>query len=212
MPPAFYAMVPATVRYDRELSPNAILLYMEISAAMDRDGVARQKSKYYMEIFRTSRELVMKWLKELKDKGHIQTFTEDGAFGISFERVTPVPVPVPEPKMKLTVTEEDKLVIQWVIDEYHRICTKMPKVRAITDARRKAIRVRFAEAGKSKAAFTEVFTKAMASSFLLCLNPGQKWKADFDFLISPGGFAKTLEGKYDDSKSAGRTAPDDDEL
>lgn len=211
---ANYAVVPASVRYDRRLSPNAILLYMEISAIMHKDGVAWEKSDHYVEIFQTSRSLILKWLNELKVNGHVFTFIKDGNYGISF---TPpaepvIPVEAPKPKPKLPEPEEERLTIQWVVDEYHRICTSFAKVRTVTDARRKAIKARWIECGKKRECFTEVFTKAQGSKFLRADIPGQKWKADFDFLTSPSGFAKTLEGKYTDGKKQDSTEDDGGEL
>lgn len=206
--PANFAIVPAVVRYDKRLSPNAILLYMEIVAAMDATGITVQPAKYYMEIFGVTGDLVKKWLKELKDCGHVFNAYPDkpGLTLIAPEKFVPVVEP---PKPKLTESEEEKLVTKWVVDEYHRICTSFPKVRALTDARKKSIRARFAEIGKKNETFTELFTKAQASKFLRGEKSGVKWKASFDFLMSPAGFVKTLEGKYADDQNNTR-APDDE--
>lgn len=210
MTPAFYGVVPATVRYDRNLSPNAILLYIEIGAVMGKDGVARELSAHYMEVFNTSRALILKWLNELKAAGHVYTLDNNGKLALTFTRPEDVK-PVEPPKPKLPEPEEDKITVRWVLDEYHRICTGFPKVRVVTDARRKAIKARFAESGKQLKIFTELFTKAQASKFLRGKNPGQKWKADLDFLTSPNGFSRTLEGKYDGSTGT-EAPPDSDEL
>lgn len=39
--PAYWAVIPASVRYDRELPPNAKLLYGEVTALSDKLGYGR---------------------------------------------------------------------------------------------------------------------------------------------------------------------------
>ena len=79
---------------------------------------------------------------------------------------------------------------------YNEICgDKLPKFVRLTDKRRKAIAARWKEE-KGLEAFREVFTKAANSDFLKGKND-RGWVADIDFLMKPDGFAKTIEGKYD---------------
>ena len=69
-----------------------------------------------------------------------------------------------------------------------------PAVVRFTDKRQAALRARIKEHGLE--AWGMVLRKAYGSSF--CTGITSHWAADFDFLTSPDGFLKTLEGKYDD--------------
>lgn len=77
-----------------------------------------------------------------------------------------------------------------------------PLVEKFTKERRAKLRSRLKENGID--AWRTVLAKASASSHCLGDNKRQ-WTASFDFLVSPSGFIKTLEGNYDDrTPAAGR--------
>ena len=129
------------------------------------------------------------------------------------KRTVPVPVPVtvfeeeeeeeaaaaadgePPPAAPAISENQKKPNSQIVVDLYHSICKSFPKVRAISEIRKKAIKARFAS-GYTLDDFREVFTKAESSAYLKGANE-RNWSADFDWLIKDANMAKTLEGKYD---------------
>ena len=83
-------------------------------------------------------------------------------------------------------------------DLYNNRCPSFPKCTALSDARKKAIKARFAS-GRTIDDFEELFKKAEASSFLKGAN-GHNWRASFDWLIKDANMAKVLDGNYDDTK------------
>lgn len=88
----------------------------------------------------------------------------------------------------------DNISYQQIVDMYHAICISFPKIRSVTDARKKAIKTRL---GKYPIeTFKELFEKAEASSFLKGDEGG--WKASFDWLIKEANMIKVLEGNYTD--------------
>jgi predicted phage replisome organizer len=91
----------------------------------------------------------------------------------------------------------ENIPYQKIIDDYNSTCSGLPKVRSLTDGRRKAIRARWNEHGE--AAFSDLFAAAAASSFLNGKND-RNWLADFDWLMKEANFAKVLEGKYRDKE------------
>jgi uncharacterized phage protein (TIGR02220 family) len=107
-----------------------------------------------------------------------------------------------EDKDKEEEKEEDKekkISYQKVVDLYNQTCLSYPKIRALSDARKKTIKARFSN-GYTTEDFKEVFTKAENSSFLKG-NNNRKWSATFDWLIKDSNFAKVLDGNYDDKKT-----------
>lgn len=75
----------------------------------------------------------------------------------------------------------------------------------MSDARRKAIKARFAS-GYTLEDFRQLFTKAEASSFMRGAN-SRNWRATFDWLLKDANMAKVLDGNYDDHQTAVQPMP-----
>ena len=69
--PGFYAIIPAFVRYDKELKPNAKLLYGEITALCNQNGYCYASNNYFAELYGVDKMTVSKWIKQLIDKGYL---------------------------------------------------------------------------------------------------------------------------------------------
>ena len=69
--PAFWAILPARVRYDPELRPNAKLLYAEITAMADATGYCWASNAYLAELFAISPRTVRELVQSLECKGYI---------------------------------------------------------------------------------------------------------------------------------------------
>ena len=82
---------------------------------------------------------------------------------------------------------------------FNEICVSFPSVKALSDARKKAIKARLNTYTVDD--FRTLFQKAEASSFLKGSND-RNWSATFDWLIKDANMAKVLDGNYDDSKKA----------
>ena len=69
---AYYAIIPANVRYDKDLVPNAKLLYGEITALCNEKGYCWATNQYFAELYNVSDRTIKKWISQLTDKGYIQ--------------------------------------------------------------------------------------------------------------------------------------------
>lgn len=70
--PNYYAIIPANVRYDKDICPNAKLLYGEITALCNQTGICWAKNEYFSSIYGVSKTSISKWISQLVDKGYIR--------------------------------------------------------------------------------------------------------------------------------------------
>lgn len=69
--PNYYAIIPADVRYDRNLKDKAKLLYGEIVALSNKDGYCYASNKYFSDLYGISTTTVSLLIKDLIDKNYI---------------------------------------------------------------------------------------------------------------------------------------------
>ncbi len=49
--PNFFAIIPSGVRYDKDLTPNAKLLYAEITSLLSMGGECYASNRYFSELY-----------------------------------------------------------------------------------------------------------------------------------------------------------------
>jgi len=69
--PNYYAIIPADVRYSKKLTPNAKLLYAEITALCNMNGKCTASTKYFATLYNVSKTSIQNWLKILDDNNFI---------------------------------------------------------------------------------------------------------------------------------------------
>jgi hypothetical protein len=69
--PAYYAIIPANVRYDKRLKANAKLLYGEITALAHKEGYCWATDSYFAQLYEVGRNTVNLWIQSLKRCGYI---------------------------------------------------------------------------------------------------------------------------------------------
>lgn len=85
-------------------------------------------------------------------------------------------------------------------DAYNSICTSLPEVKSLSDARKKAIKARLNTYSIEE--LLEAFRKAESSDFLKGKN-NRNWIANFDWILKDSNIAKILDGNYDKEFSQG---------
>lgn len=67
----YYAIIPANVRYDKDLSQGAKLLYGEITALSNEKGYCWAGNSYFAELYGKGKSTIARWIQQLEDKGYI---------------------------------------------------------------------------------------------------------------------------------------------
>lgn len=95
---------------------------------------------------------------------------------------------------------------QDIADLWNRICSSLPKIKALNDNRRQKIRLRLSEMGADPKTcldrLKELFERVSASDFL-CGKNGNGWTATFDWVFDNGkNWVKIIEGNYDNDRGS----------
>jgi len=69
--PSYYAILPANVRYAENLTPNAKLLYAEITALAQKDGTCWASNKYFAKLYNVTPETISRWVSILVKNGFV---------------------------------------------------------------------------------------------------------------------------------------------
>ncbi len=71
--PNYYAIIPATVRYDTNLKYAEKLLYGEIAALANENGYCYAQNKYFADLYNVTAVSVSRWISHLQKLGYIET-------------------------------------------------------------------------------------------------------------------------------------------
>ena len=67
----YYAIIPATVRYNKDLKPNEKLLYGEITALANSKGFCFAINRYFAELYKVTIHTVSQWISHLEKLGYV---------------------------------------------------------------------------------------------------------------------------------------------
>lgn len=67
----YFAIIPAPVRYDKNVSPNAKLLYGEITSLTNEKGYCWASNNYFADLYQVSKNSISTWISQLQKAGHI---------------------------------------------------------------------------------------------------------------------------------------------
>lgn len=106
---SYYAIIPANVRYDESLPPNAKLLYGEITALCNAEGYCWASNKYFAELYGVSVISISKWINALVHRGYLSSeiIYKEGTKEIDKRYITIVYDPIKE-KFNTPIKEKFK--------------------------------------------------------------------------------------------------------
>lgn len=71
--PNYYAIIPANVRYDKKLRANEKLLYGEITALAQKDGICWATNEYFAKLYDVRKEQVSRWIANLVECNYLKS-------------------------------------------------------------------------------------------------------------------------------------------
>lgn len=72
--PSYYTNIPASIRYDNDIPPNAKLLYGEIGCLSNKFGYCFATNEYFAKLYNLSEDRISKLIHLLEKKGYIEIF------------------------------------------------------------------------------------------------------------------------------------------
>lgn len=70
--PNYYAILPSNVRYDKELSYLARILYAEITSLSNKEGYCYATNSYFEKLYNVSKSTIIRALSSLLKRGYIK--------------------------------------------------------------------------------------------------------------------------------------------
>lgn len=89
---SYYAIIPANVRYDEELSPNAKLLYGEITALCNDKGYCWASNDYFSQLYSKSKYTISRWISSLTQKGYIECQIDKNNGNLRLLSISAIPI------------------------------------------------------------------------------------------------------------------------
>ena len=67
----YYAIIPAKIRYDKNLKPAEKILYGELAALSNKNGYCHAQNRYFANLYNVSNETVSRRIPHLQSLGYI---------------------------------------------------------------------------------------------------------------------------------------------
>lgn len=64
----YFAIIPASIRYNKELKFGERLMYGEIMALSNKEGDCYAKNKYFTDLYNVSKSTISRWISHFIEK------------------------------------------------------------------------------------------------------------------------------------------------
>ena len=225
---SYYAIIPADVRYDEKLTPNAKLLYGEITALCNEKGYCWASNSYFANLYNVCNKSISLWIKSLIDSKYISSeiVYKEGTKEIAYRyiRILPYPMeknvggygknlPYPmEKKVKDNNTINNTVnntvnkdisscsnKLEPIISAWNSLDLQQVKSINPSTKRYSLVRARIKEHGEEEVINT---IKSISKSKFLKGQNAKGWTITFDWLVKPNNFVKVQEGNYIDKEAS----------
>ena len=71
--PGYYGILPASIRYDKNLKPMEKIMYSELTALSNKNGYCNATNSYFAELYEVGKNTVSLWISDLEKAGYIKT-------------------------------------------------------------------------------------------------------------------------------------------
>nr|DAG51447.1 MAG TPA: replisome organizer protein [Caudoviricetes sp.] len=93
--PGFYAILPASVRYDNRLKPAEKIFYAEITALANQAGYCYAGNSYFSQLYGVDERTVRRWVQHLQQYGYADvSYAREG--NDNQRRISPLTGSVPD--------------------------------------------------------------------------------------------------------------------
>jgi len=117
--PSFWAVIPATVRYDEKVGSTAKLLYAEITALSNAQGYCWASNEYFGKLFNITPKQASRLIADLCERGFLKSYI-DGQAGNQrklYPQSTVENEPMPDTKRVKTLAERFEEQVGPVVTE-----------------------------------------------------------------------------------------------
>ena len=204
--PNYYAIIPAFVRYNEKLSPNAKLLYGEITALCNKKGYCYASNKYFANLYKVSNNSISNWVSSLVGEGYVKIHVnrEEGnqrriwltSHNKEIEGIqNNLETYTKKPKDNNTKNNTKNInIIKDIWNDSFKD-SNVPTIISINGTRKTHLIKRFKENKWTIENWKEYLSKIMKSNFLM--GEETSWSVTFDWVINPTNMNKILEGNYE---------------
>ena len=87
--PGYYGILPANIRYNKNLKPMEKIMYSELTALSNKNGYCNATNSYFAELYEVGKNTVSLWIGDLEKAGYIKTklIYEPGTKNIKERRI-----------------------------------------------------------------------------------------------------------------------------
>jgi len=210
--PSYYAIIPAFVRYNESLSPNAKLLYGEITALCNKKGYCYASNKYFANLYKVSNNSISNWVSSLVGEGYVRihvnreegnqrkiwlTSHNEEIEGIKNNLETYTKKPKHNNTVNNTKNNNSSEVIETIKNKWNSSfkSTNVPSIISIAGTRKTHLIKRFKDNKWSISDWEKYLNKIKKSQFLM--GNETDWSVTFDWVINPTNMIKIQEGNYE---------------